>query len=364
MAACRSVCSSLLKYGGSQAPPRYPLSFFKTPIFKTTAFVIYRSYKGSNRFKRNKAKKDQVRLEKELELKYGISNKITFSVQDWIKENYFKELNAFQERLDVKFKNQSYLVSALTHCSFIDELKLVGEVEKDDADLHRRIGILNQLSEISLDKFALSGFNIALEYIKEGLYKFYPDMTPLICSKVNNFLTCRNTINMLAKNIALDELLLLSKEFEGFEDIDKEVHLKFSKEDLVSDAFFGFIGAIEKDLGSASAKSFIDDMLLPLIHHEDLAKHVELKDPHKELMKILSMHGVNGPTRARIIAESGVDTNFPVFHVGIYCSAVKIGEGSGYSARTGRIDAFKNTVFNCLEGEIDYSLLRKSKRKL
>ena len=128
--------------------------------------------------------------------------------------------------------------------------------------------------------------------------------------------------------------------------------------------FFAIIGAVEKDLGHDSAKSFINDFVVTLIDYEDLTKHVNLENPHEELMKILSLHGVDGVTKARTIAETGVDTHFPFFHVGIYCNSYLIGDGSGYSARTGRIDAFKNSVFKCVEGEVDFQMLKKSSRRL
>lgn len=325
-----------------------------------------RDYRGSNRWKRSNARRKQEILQKELEEKYGIPATKKFNVNEWLKRNYFKELEAFQHRLGILFSNKATLVEALTHISFIKELDLIGKdniKEDDNDDLKTRFSIREILSgDGSSSKMALVGYSLVDEVLREVVYRKYQNITPHLCSDIVKHFTKRETINVIANNLAIIELMLMSKEFEEIVDIDTEKHLNFSKEDIVCDVFYAFIGAVAKDLGNDVAVSFIKDILGCLINHEDLSTHVHIEKPHEELQKILSIHGVSGTCRARTIVETGVGTSFPVFYVGIYCNAIKIGEGSGYSARTARLDAFKNTVFMCLENEIDFNKLKKAKK--
>ena len=217
--------SSLLSAGCSAA------------LLESSSFLIHRSHKGSNRYKRQKARREKLKVEKELEKKYGISNRPEFDSKAWMKENFFKEINSFQERLNIIFHDSNFLVSALAHSSFTEELNRSSQQEEDDVDLKNRFKIMEQLSNVSGEKLSLLGYCSTLRVLKEVLYKRYPNMTSTICSDVIKFLTSRETINMIAKNLAVDELLLVSKEMESIKDIDEEFHLKFTKEDITSDTF-------------------------------------------------------------------------------------------------------------------------------
>ena len=48
---------------------------------------------------------------------------------EWLKMNYFTEIVAFQHRLSIHFNDQSVLLSAFAHPSFIDDLKDVDTVQ-------------------------------------------------------------------------------------------------------------------------------------------------------------------------------------------------------------------------------------------
>jgi len=344
------------------------LSFFnaykvRSPVV-VSPLLLCRGFKGSKRNKRDKTRKEKLRLERELEREYGITNKKEFNYKEWLKANYFSEFNAFQARLNIKFNNHKILMSAFAHPSFTEELKAIvrNNIASEDSDTLRRFELNDEVSDIPFQKLSLLGYDTTLLAVKDGIYAQYPNITPSICSDVSRFLTSRETISTVAKNIAIEDLLLLSRELDNVEDFDKEYHLKFTKEDILCDTFYSLIGAIAKDCGLDVAKDFINDFIIVLMNFEDLCNHVELNHPYPELVKILALNGVNSVIKAQTISESGVNTHFPFFHAGIYCNGCQIGEGSGFSAYTARIDAFKNTVFSCLEGDIDFSRLRKSSK--
>lgn len=331
-----------------------------TPAFQQICPT--RSYRGSNRFKRNYARKKQELLKKELEEKYGIPAKKEFNINEWLKHNYFKEIKAFQHRLGVHFDNKSKLLTALAHHSFYDELNMIGkENVEDDIDLKTRFEILEEIQNKGSSKMSLVGYNLVIQVLKEEVYRKYQNITPHLCEDIVRYFTSREMISLIAKHLSIAELMLMSKDFEEATDIDAEKHLCFSKDDIICDVFYAVVGAIDEDRGRDVAVRFIEDIIVSLINHEDLAAIINIEKPHEELKRILSIHGVIGTCRARTIVETGVDSSFPVFYVGIYCDAIKIGEGSGYSARTARLDAFRNTVFMCLENEVDFSKLKNTK---
>ena len=332
-------------------------------------FVIERGYKGSNRYKRMKEVKDKERLEKELQQKYGIISKPQFNFNSWIKKNYLNEIKAFQFRLNTHFNDEGFLLSALSHSSFSNELKLFNEshvtskIEDvknlEDIDLRKRFELKNLMSDITSEKLALIGMELAVSVIKIALYRRYPNLTVTACNDITNFLVSRSTVNNLAKNLAVEELILFSKEVENL-DVRDQLYTNFIKEDIISDAFFALIGAIEIDQGYNAAKKFVEDFLIVLTNQEELSKHVNLENPQQELESILEMHGITFKPVARLIAETGIASDFPFFYVGVYCNGLKIGEGSGYSARTGKIDAFKNCVFKCFDQEVDFKSILQS----
>ncbi|XP_065666744.1 large ribosomal subunit protein mL44 [Hydra vulgaris] len=340
---------------------------FKSCFPLTSEVLSKRSYKGSNRYKRMKGIRDKERLDKEMQQKYGI-NKPQFNFNNWMKNNYLNEIKAFQFRLNTHFKDEGLMISALCHSSFVDELKLFNEhlvtsnklgKNFEDNDFQKRLDLKNLMSNISSEKLALVGMELSISVIKTVLYKRFPNLTVHACNDITNFLISRNNIVHLAKNLSIKELLLLSKENEN-QDLNDQFYTNFVKEDFISDAFFALIGAIEIDQGYNASKKFVEDFVVALIDQEELSKYIKLENPKQELESILQMHGIFCKPVARVIAETGISTDFPFYYVGIYCDKFKIGEGSGYSIRTGINDAFKNCVFKCFDQEVDFKAIQQS----
>ena len=345
----------------------FPSKIMLNNIGATSELSFERFYRGSNRSKRLKEAREKKQLEKDLEIKYGINSKPEFNFKTWMKENYMKEIDAFQSRISIQFNDTKMLIGAFAHNSFRDEIgALVSLSNAEDtatADISARLQIIRHLPDVSFDRLSLLGYEVATSIIKEELYCKYKNITPSICQDVCLFLTSRDVISSLAKNIGLEDFLLLSRELDNLDkEVEESVYLN-TMEDLLIDTFFALIGAIEKDLGNNETISFIKDFILPHLDHTDLTKYVDMADPHGELMKIFSLQGVSTTVRARTIVETGVDSHFPVFQVGIYCRGKQIGEGTGHSTSIARENAFKNTVFQCLENEVDFSRLRKSSSK-
>ena len=146
----------------------------------------------------------------------------------------------------------------------------------------------------------------------------------------------------------------MSREIENVEILNVDERNVIDK-DILTDSLFAFIGAIEIDQGNTETVRFVEDFILPNLDHVDLTQHIDIEDPHAELMKIFSIQGINSKVRARTIVETGVDSHFPFYQVGIFCRGKQIGEGTGHSVSIARTNAFKNTVFQSIENEIDFN---------
>ena len=329
--------------------------------------IFERNYRGSNRNNRIKVEREKKRLEKELENKYGISNRPTFDFHTWIKQNFLKEIMAFQNRLGLNFKDINYLVGAFCHVSYREEIgELVSLSNSNDAsspDVEARLQLARHLPDITCDKLALLGFETATKIIKTHLYQRYKNMNPSISMDVSQFLIGREIISELASNLGIEDLVVMSRELENV-DINEaigEENPLCVKKDILSDSLFALIGAIEMDQGYEKTLSFVEDFILQHLDHVDLTQHIDIEEPHEELMKIFSLQGLNSKVRARTIVESGVDSHFPFYEVGIFCRGKQIGEGTGHSVSVARTNAFKNTIFQSLENEVDFNSLKMNK---
>lgn len=317
-----------------------------------------RHYRGSNRNNRLRSEREKKQLEKDLEIKYGIPSKKTFDFKTWIMENYLKEITAFQKRLGLNFSDVKYLVGAFCHASFREEIgELVSLSNSNDLsspNIEARLQLVRHLPDITSDKLALLGFEVTMNIIKTHLYQRYQNMSSSICSDVSQFLISREVVSELASNLGLKDLIVMSREIENVE-ILNVVERNVIDKDILTDSLFAFIGAIEIDQGNTESVRFVEDFILPNLDHVDLTQHIDIEDPHAELMKIFSIQGINSKVRARTIVETGVDSHFPFYQVGIFCRGKQIGEGTGHSVSIARINAFKNTVFQSIENEIDFN---------
>ena len=270
--------------------------------------------------------------------------------------NYFTEILSFQHRLHIPFNDHRLLITAFAHPSFIADLEDVDSLSvEQDKDLRRRMKIRKTLSKsMTYPKLSVLGYEKTTLAIKDELYKLYPNITPHICLSVTDFLMSRETVANVAKNISIADLLLVSRELDNIEDITSELHLNFSMDDILCDTFYSLVGAIDTDLGEEASTSFVKDFLVSLIHYEDLDLHVNMENPKDQLSQILQLNRLSPDLiELRTIAETGVAAESPVYYIGVYYNSVKIGHGVYHTVPQAREQALKNTVYACLEGDVD-----------
>ncbi|KAF4974370.1 hypothetical protein FZEAL_8702 [Fusarium zealandicum] len=101
------------------------------------------------------------------------------------------------------------------------------------------------------------------------------------------------------------------------------------------------IGAIYTHCGREATRDFVKSHVLS--RQVDVSSMFEFKLPTRELAMLCAREGFDAPT-ARLESETGRLSRTPVFVVGIYSGAEKLGEGSGPSLDVARWKASMNAL--------------------
>lgn len=182
----------------------------------------------------------------------------------------YKELS---KRIGYDFKDPSVLVKALSHSSYVNELKL----NKHD-DYERTEFLGDAVLELVVSEFLFTN----KPFMREG------NMTKLRAS-----LVCEPTLAFCARSgLDLGEYLLLGK---GEESTGGR-----SRDSIISDVFEAVIGAIFLDGGFEEAKAFIYKFVL-----NDYESKIEFSDSKTILQEFAQSKGVI--LTYELIEESGPD---------------------------------------------------------
>ena len=164
--------------------------------------------------------------------------------------NGYKEL---MERIDYQFNDESILIKALSHSSYVNELKL----NKHD-DYERQEFLGDAVLELTVSDFLFNN----KPTMREG------DMTKLRAS-----LVCEPTLSLCARNgFDLPKYLLLGK--------GEDATGGRGRDSIISDVFEAIIGAIYLDGGIEPARKFIYKYVLT-----DYEDHIEFSDSKTKLQE-------------------------------------------------------------------------------
>jgi len=191
------------------------------------------------------------------------------------------------------------------------------------------------------------GLTASSLYIVDHLCTTYPSLPCLGVRCFHDFLLGRDIIVKVSKLISLPDLIRLEHDLN---DLSKEKHLDYRQEDVICDAFFAFIGAIYVDQGPAEARRFVEDFVITQLQGEELHKILYFEYPGKVLDNIFTTQGKEKPV-ARIIQESGIKTDFPIYVVGVFSGDKRIAEASSYNKLSAKNEALKAALMkHCQEG--------------
>ncbi|KAJ4258710.1 54S ribosomal protein L3 mitochondrial [Fusarium torreyae] len=116
---------------------------------------------------------------------------------------------------------------------------------------------------------------------------------------------------------------------------------KYYQHEAYSSFVQAVIGSIYTHTGHDAARDFVKSHVLS--RQVDLSSMFEFKMPTRELSMLCAREGFDAPV-ARLESETGRHSRTPVYVVGVYSGAEKLGEGSGPSLDVARWKASMNAL--------------------
>lgn len=205
---------------------------------------------------------------------------------------------AIQENIQYVFKNPSLLRQALSHSSYINELKRKG------FESYERLEFLG---------------DAVLELISsEFLFENYKDLPEGQLTKLRASIVCEFTLSSVSKQLHLGDFVLISK--------GEELTGGRNRNSILCDLFESVLGAIYLDGGMEPAKVFVYNFLLTDIEHKTL-----FYDAKTTLQEMVQKNG-KGVVTYRLLEEKGPDHN-KTFITAVCVDDVPLAKGEGTSKK-------------------------------
>ncbi|MGI6069631.1 MAG: ribonuclease III [Blautia sp.] len=207
-------------------------------------------------------------------------------------------MHELELKIGYEFQNFQLLVQAMSHSSYANEQR------------KGRLGSNERLEFLG---------DAVLELISsEFLYGKYKEQPEGELTRKRASLVCEPTLAMCARDLGVDQYLLLGK---GEEQTGGR-----SRDSIVSDGLEALIGAIYLDGGLANAKEFILKAVL------SDAEHKQLFYDSKTILQELVQEKGNNPILYQLLDEAGPDHN-KSFTVEVSIGGRRLGVGSGHTKK-------------------------------
>jgi len=170
--------------------------------------------------------------------------KSTYEVAPSVSVERKRELSLFEKQAAIHFKNIELLNLAFSHRSFANE-------SHDEIDNNERLEFL--------------GDSVLGLVVSAWLFTHLADLDEGDFSRIKSFVVSEDSLAVIAKNLRVDNFILIGKgeEFSGGR----------SKKALLADCMEAIFGAYFIDSGYRAATELIQRLLVPQIHTV-LIKHI------------------------------------------------------------------------------------------
>lgn len=203
-----------------------------------------------------------------------------------------------EEHIQYTFENKALLKQALSHSSFINEMK------KKGLESYERLEFLG---------------DAVLELISsEFLFNEYKDMPEGKLTKLRSSIVCEYTLSSVSRMLHLGDYVLLSK--------GEELTGGRNRDSILCDLFESVLGAIYLDGGMKPAKKYVKSFLLTDIEHKSL-----FYDAKTTLQEIVQKDG-KGTVSYELVSESGPDHN-KCYVMDVLVDGNKLATGKGSSKK-------------------------------
>lgn len=243
---------------------------------------------------------------------------------------YKAELSALAVRLGHKIQDVPSLAKALEQESHLKTVPKRGAVTKQ---------------MVKPNRLSVLGKSTMMHYVNEYLYSAYPLLDGSMLLDLANSITNQAALIKLANHFGVTDLIKATVDVALPENST-----------VISQSFFGVLGAIYQDQGPKSTKKLVHEIVIPQLSGKDLEEVVKLQHPRFMLSGILHKQNKPRPV-ARLIRESGRATHFPSFVVGIFSGENCLGEGTGTSLRRAEHEAMVSALHTYFQKELSAAAL-------
>ena len=222
---------------------------------------------------------------------------------------------AIEKNIQYVFKDKCLLKQALSHSSFINEMKKAGEME-------------------SYERLEFLGDAVLEMITSEFLYENYRDLPEGKLTKLRASIVCEHTLSAVAQMLQLGNYVLLSK--------GEELTGGRGRSSILCDLFEAVLGAIYLDGGIEPAKRYVETFLLTDIENKSL-----FYDAKTTLQELVQKDG-KGVVTYEILEESGPDHN-KTFVTEVLVDGVPLAQGEGSSKKNAQQMAAYSAILKLRE---------------
>ncbi len=217
-----------------------------------------------------------------------------------------------EQKIGVVFKNKDFLKESLTHRSYLNENPKWGLPHNERLEF---------LGDAVLELAST-----------EALFNRFPDLPEGDLTSIRAALVNYQMLAVVAKEINLDEFILLSR--GEAKDTGK------AREVILANAFEALLGAIYLDAGYAISQKFVEKFVMN--HLEEVMKNKLYKDP-KSLFQEIIQEKMKITPEYKVLSEKGPD-HAKIFTVGVYCGDKLTAQGEGSSKQEAEVEAARNAL--------------------
>ena len=214
-----------------------------------------------------------------------------------------KDFTPFEQSIQVVFKNKTLIEQAFTHRSFMNE--------------NPRSGLEHN------ERLEFLGDAVIELIVTDYLYRTYPDSAEGELTAYRSALVNAIVIGEVARDIHMNEYLLLSK--------GEQKDTGRARQTILANTYESFVGALYLDQGYDSCNTFVTNTLLPRL--ADIVAKKLWKDAKSQIQEEAQEH-VGVTPSYRVISETGPDHD-KYFTIGVFFGDKKIAEGKGRSKQEG-----------------------------
>ncbi|KAJ8675410.1 hypothetical protein QAD02_011196 [Eretmocerus hayati] len=229
---------------------------------------------------------------------------------EFIEWNREAEVYAFNNRLSEKF-DLNLLERAFTHRSYV-----IQEEEEQ-----KKVGIDNPMLDFEDNLELISeGKEITPLLIENYLHSALP-LAPLECIHAfKNYLLSNEVLAATSSGIGTKDLVL-TQEYP----VDEET---------LANTFYALISALNRSVNLEHAGIFVRDILISRLAEKDL---IELWSPENplEILNDILIRESRKEAEPRVIAQTGINTLLPVYHIAVYSNKEFLGSGIGETVDEG-----------------------------